>query len=231
MTPDLDRSVLNVAQFRVDRKLPLLADILDRLYCSSDAEYFVYTNSDIAVQPSFYLAIGDFIEAGHDSFVINRRTIIGDYRSADDLESMYNDPGRPHRGWDCFIFRRSMYPNFRLFDICIGASRAGLALLANLVAYSEHFDEFKDERLTFHIGDARSWLRSEYADYDEHNTKQLMRILTELERERGPFPPESIPGTFLRRKRTLGPIYEFWSRNVNLPIGWSRYLNRLAGRR
>ena len=229
-TPDLTRSVLDVAQFKIPRRLPLLADILDRLYHTSQADYFIYTNVDIALQPSFYVAVHKHIQDGFDSFVINRRTIDARFSTIEELDEMFADPGTAHRGWDCFIFARNMYPQFKLYDICLGTSRVGLALLANLVALSQNFFEFKDEHLTFHIGDARAGKRKEYADYAAHNTAQLMRILAELELEHGPFAPDSIPGSFLFRKRHFGPLYEAWVRNVYLPVGLSRILNRLTDR-
>ena len=43
------------------RKLPLLADIIERLYENSDAEWLIYTNVDIAVQPHFYESVASII--------------------------------------------------------------------------------------------------------------------------------------------------------------------------
>ncbi len=229
-TPDLQRSVLDVAEFGAARKLPLLADVLDRLYEVSRADYFIYTNVDIALQPHFYLAVDAFVQAGYDSFVINRRTISAEYAAVSDLEKMFAERGTPHRGWDCFVFPRSYYPHFQLYNICIGASRVGLALLANLVAFSHQFREFDDAHLTFHIGDERSWRKPAYRGYGEHNTAELMRILAALEAQCGPFPPQSIPGSFLARKRRFGRLYEAWARTVYLPAGLSRLINRLSRR-
>jgi hypothetical protein len=230
-TPDLDRTVLDVAQFLVPRRLPLLADILERLYHASQADYFIYTNVDIALQPSFYTAVREYIQDGFDSFVINRRTIDARYSTIGELDEMYSDRGIAHRGWDCFIFPRQFYPWFRLYDICLGTGRVGLAMLSNLVMLSHNFHEFKEEYLTFHIGDDQIWKQREYADYSAHNTEQLMRILSELEKEHGAFPRESIPGSFLHRRRTFGPLYDLWSRYVRLPIGLSWLLNRAYGRK
>ncbi|NES69171.1 MAG: hypothetical protein F6K24_30060 [Okeania sp. SIO2D1] len=53
-TPDLDRSTLDIKNFKIKRKLPLIGDILDRLYKLSEADYFIYINVDIAVLPNFY---------------------------------------------------------------------------------------------------------------------------------------------------------------------------------
>lgn len=229
--PVLTRSVLDVADFREQRKLPLLWDILERLYSGSDAEFLIYTNVDIGLQPGFYLAVERFISQGFDAFVINRRTIAGQYTSLDQMPLMIAEKGSPHRGWDCFVFRRTLFPRFKLFDICVGATRVGLALLANMVGYGSSFKEFKHEYLTFHIGDERNWLNPAYADYDAHNTKQLMAILAAIEEEIGPFGRDTIPGSFYFRKRTFGPLYEFWARHFYVPVGLSRVLNRLMGRR
>jgi hypothetical protein len=230
-TLDLNRSVLDVAEFKVRRKLPLLQDILDRLFDASDADYFVYTNADIALMPEFYSAVSNFVKQGYDSFVINRRTIPSTYSTIEELDQMYTEPGKLHRGWDCFIFPRHYYPQFRLFDVCLGTARVGLALLANLVAYSKQFKEFRHEHLTFHIGDPRNWVRKEYEDYYVHNTNELMKVLTTLEEERGPFARNSIPGSFLYRKRRLGRFYETWSRHTYLPAGIAQIMNRISGRR
>jgi len=229
-TPDLEKSVLDYGTFRKQRKLPLLKDILDRLYQAADAEYLIYTNVDIGLLPHFYLAVNQFIDAGFDAFVINRRTISNQYRDVERLPLMYAQAGQPHRGWDCFVFRREAYPKYELGSVCIGASRVGLALLSNLMAYASNFYEFTDQHLTFHIGDERSWLNRAYADYDEHNTRQLLNILETLEYKAGAFGRDTIPGSFLFRVRTLGPVYEFWSRNVRLPMGLSQFLNSIVRR-
>lgn len=226
--PPLRRSVLDVAHFRLPRRLPLLQDILDAACAATDAEVLVYTNVDIGLQPHFYTAVQRLVEeAGHDVFVVNRRTISARYTSIAEIPLMWRASGQPHRGWDCFVFPRALQPRFRLGAVCVGATRVGLALLANLVAYGRAFRQFTDAHLTFHLGDARSWLNPAFADYDAHNTRELTGILAALERERGPFPRESIPGAFLWRKRKFGPLYEFWSRHVYLPGGVSLWANRL----
>jgi hypothetical protein len=231
LTADLTRSVLDVGEFNIPRKLPLLRDILARLYDASMADYLIYTNVDIGLQPHFYSAVVDYIHAGYDSFVINRRTIPATNASASDIEALYAETGIPHRGWDCFVFPRSIYPSFKLYDVCIGTARVGLSLLANLMACSDNFKEFRDEQLTFHIGDKRSGRRKDFADYDAHNTHQLDRILSDLELEQGPFDPRSIPGSYMHRRRKFGSLYDLWSRYAFLPYSLSRVLNRLSGRR
>ena len=230
-TPDLEESVLDYGRFQKHRKLPLLRDILDRLYQASEAEYLVYTNVDISLQPHFYLALSQFIEAGYDAFVINRRTISDQFTTITQIPLMYAQVGESHRGWDCFIFRRDTYPRYRLGTVCLGAPRVGLALLANLLAHAEHFAEFKDLHLTFHLGNERGWRGRARGDYASHNTRQLLQVLAALEQEVGPFDRSSPPGAFLSKRRRYGPLYELWVRHVHIPVRVRRWLEHVTHRR
>ncbi len=95
-TRDLERSILDIATFEHKRKLPLLKDILDRLYeVASEAEYLIYTNVDIALMPQFYLVINELIEKGYDAFIINKRIISKTYQSVLDIPLMYSEIGKP----------------------------------------------------------------------------------------------------------------------------------------
>ena len=226
-TPDLEQSVLDYGQFQRHRKLPLLKDILDRLFQATSADYLIYTNVDIALLPHFYAAIDQFIRAGHDAFVVNRRTIAAKYAGLEQIPLMYADVGQPHRGWDCFVFRRDAYPGYNLGTICVGAPHVGLALIANLVAHASSFREMRFEHLTFHIGDDRSWRRGSYTDYAEHNSQEALRILADLEERHGAFDRSSPPGAFLLKTRTLGPLYKLWMRYAGLPLGLRRSLEGL----
>lgn len=119
-TRQLNRSILDFSKNKNQRKLPLLTDILERLYESSTADYLIYTNSDIAVLPFFYNVVTEIIEEGHDAFTINRRTIYSSRVEVKDLPLLYSEIGVPHPGTDCFIFKRSLYPRFCLGRINIG---------------------------------------------------------------------------------------------------------------
>ncbi|MFZ2196370.1 MAG: hypothetical protein WAV13_01465, partial [Thermodesulfovibrionales bacterium] len=180
-TPDLERSVLDLGPFRKKRKLPFIKDILDRLYeAAPESEYLIYTNVDIALQPQFYVAVNAFIDEGHDAFAINRRTISKQYQSVEEIPLMYSEEGESHPGWDCFVFKREAYPRFILGDICVGANLIGTVLLFNLLCTSRNFMEFKNEHLTFHLGDDREWKTGEYSDYAAHNLRQTEKIISEL---------------------------------------------------
>jgi hypothetical protein len=106
----------------------------------------------------------------------------------------------------------------------------GLALLANLVAISSNFCEFKDEYLTFHLGDDRSLKGSPFQDYADHNTRQLDYLLAQLEERYGPFPRNTAPGAYLFKRRYLRRFYDSWVQRVYMPATWSQRLNQLMGK-
>ena len=176
LTPDLDRSVLDIADFSIKRKLPLITDILNRLYYASEADYLIYTNVDIALMPYFYVAVNNIIESGYDAFTINRRTIPKEHNE-NRIVAMYAEIGGPHPGHDCFVFKRNLFPKFKLGTACIGAGRFGKVLITNLICHSDKFKVFKDKHLTFHLGDDRNWKVPDYKEYANHNDQELYAIL------------------------------------------------------
>lgn len=186
--PDLTRSVADIKTFKKRRKLALIKDIMDALFeAAGDADYMIYTNVDIALQPYFYTVVAKIINQDYDAFVINRRTISARYSTIDEIPSMYAEIGEPHPGYDCFIFRRAVYPKFKLGTICIGTAWIGRTLLANLVTYAAKFKEFRNEHLTFHIGDSLPWRNNEYKDYFWENWNQYLENFNLLEAEHGRF--------------------------------------------
>ncbi len=187
LTPDLARSVLDLGSFQKPRKLPLLADILDRLYAATDAEYLVYTNVDIALLPNFYVAVNALIDKGHDAFVINRRTIPAHYRRPAEIPLMYAEAGEKHPGFDCFVFKREAYPQYKLGAVCLGIPWIDHILIANLVCHAQNFFVFRKLHLTFHIGDSQTWLKEKYADYYAYNKEEARKTQAGLEQIHGPL--------------------------------------------
>jgi len=182
---DLLRSVLDLRYFRKKRKLPLLKDILDNLYKTSDADFFIYTNVDIALMPFFYLTIGKIIDDGLDGFVVNRRSIDDRYTGVEEIPLMYADNGKSHIGFDCFVFKRNVYSKYRLGSVCTGIPLVGAVLLWNVILYSKQFMEFKDAHLTFHIGNNRIWMDRKYSDYKDHNKNEAYSVLRMMKKEFG----------------------------------------------
>jgi hypothetical protein len=180
-TENLKRSVLDVGTFVKQRKLPILQDILARaVEFDTNSDYIVYTNVDIALMPHFYLFINQKIKEGFDAFVINRRTISKDF-TLETLDVAYSDLGKKHPGFDCFVFKKDAFSSFHLDLVCIGTTRIGLALIANLIMFSSKFKIFLDEHVTFHLGEDRIWENQNYLDFVKHNEDQVLGILKRLE--------------------------------------------------
>lgn len=197
--PDLQRSVRDVASFQERRKLALMRDLLDALHAASAADILIYTNVDIALQPHFYLTAAALISRGHDAFIINRRTIPGRYQRVEEIPLMWAEVGEAHRGWDCFLFDRSLYPRFRLGDACIGSDWIGRMMITNMAALAQRFAVFKNLHATFHIGNDKAWSAGEFRDYAEHNKNECGKTLEEFDRLYGPFDRKGLPGKFFNR--------------------------------
>jgi hypothetical protein len=147
--------------------------------------------------PYFYQSVLTYISQGYDAFTINRRTIGDHYQDLSEIPQMYADIGEPHRGWDCFVFRRDIFPDFHLGAVCIGAPLVGLAFLSNLITFSKKFRQFTREHLTFHQGDDRAWHGSVYADYAKHNQLEVLELLRELDELVDGFRSHTPPGRYL----------------------------------
>jgi hypothetical protein len=176
--PPLERSIRNFQGCGECRKLPIIKDILDRLYHRIDAHYMIYSNVDIAPMPYFYTALAEIIKQGYDGFIINRRTISDHYGGPEHIHSMFAEVGETHPGSDCFVFKRELYPKFILGNVAVGARFFGLTLRTNVAAFSKQFKHFKDLHLTFHIGDDRVW--KTYNEDSRFNLGELERIYAEL---------------------------------------------------
>lgn len=164
----------NAIQINGKKKLPLIKDILQQLYESATAEYLIYTNTDIIVLPQFYETVAKFIEQGYDAFIINRRRIPKIYKHVDDLPYIYSDIGKSHPGFDCFIFKRELFPKFFLGEICVGIPFVEATLMHNLFAHSNKCRLFDDLHLTTHIGMDVMPKRDE--EYYSHNRKEFEKI-------------------------------------------------------
>lgn len=193
--PDLERSVLDLGDFESKRKLPILRDMLNKLYNASQADYFIYTNVDIALMPHFYLSVNKLLEK-HDALVINRRTI-SKFESIEELPLMYAEVGKKHPGYDCFVFSRKAYERFELGDVCIGAVLMDALFYANVLGFSERFHEAKDADMTFHIGDDRVWDNPANRPYLLHNADQLEAAVLKLHENLKPFDETTAIGRYL----------------------------------
>jgi hypothetical protein len=181
---NLKKSVKNIGNNELTRKLPLIKDILKRAYnLSKKGDYIIYSNVDIAVMPFFYNWIEIQINLGYDAFVVNRRTISNKYKNPKELDLMYSEIGEIHPGYDCFVFKRDLYKKLILGNICVGAVYIGLALFINLKLIASKFEEFGTQHLTFHIGNDQVWRKEEHNAYAKHNQEEFEKIKLKLARK------------------------------------------------
>lgn len=178
-TKNLTRDVSNLANFNGNMRLPILKDILDRAYAESDAEYIIFSNVDIGVQPHFYDEVNAFIEQGHDAFMINRRRIPEKFNSVGQLDEMYAERGKKHPGFDCFVFKRELYPKFSLANVCIGVPFIEITLSQNLFCFAQKPTVLTDEYLTFHIG-MEIFKGRAPNEYFRFNQIQFWQAMTEI---------------------------------------------------
>jgi hypothetical protein len=202
-TPDLQRSVLDVCSFQIPRKLPLLQDIIDRLYKASDAQYFIYTNADIILLPQFYVVVDALLNKKYDAMSILKRIIPSTYTDVADLSLIYAYAGAPHIGHDCIMFPRSIVPDLYVGDACIGAPLVGAALIVPIIASVPQFRVFRDLHITCHIEDPAIWRQEQFQDYRHHNLTEYRKIWAQYsERVRA-----NAPGLYdAFKRRTEGPL-------------------------
>lgn len=178
-TKNLDQDVTDYHHFGRQLKLPILKDILDRAYTETDAEYIVFSNVDIALQPHFYDFIEEKILAGHDAFIINRRRIPAKFNSVDQLDEMYKEKGLSHPGFDCFVFHRDLYPKFSLAEVCTGVPFIGITLAQNLFCFAENPIVYTDKHLTFHIG-LEVFKKRAPREYFNYNRRQFWLAMEKI---------------------------------------------------
>jgi len=202
--PDITRSSLDLEELKSNRKLAHIIDILNPLYHASDADYFIYTNVDIAVLPYFYAVLDNIAAQGYDGFIVNRRTISDRYSQIHEIPLMYAEVGDIHPGSDCFVFKRENFRKLLLGETIIGTEFIGLTLRTNLAVFSNKFEHFRDLHLTFHIGDQRVW--TQFPDGGYYNQAELENIFKQmLDMDQVPQPDNLrfMYNHFQRRKQVL----------------------------
>jgi hypothetical protein len=215
-TPFLTRSVLDTFSFQKEMKLPLIGDILERLYASSQADYFIYTNVDIGLYPDFYVRVNALINEGYDACIINRRRLPEIYDSTEDLDRIYKDYGKSHPGFDCFVFSRKMFPKFQLSDVCIGVPFIGITLAQNVFCFANEYTIVEDENLTFHIG-MEIYKKRAPRDYFKYNRKEFWKAMHLLKVEHH---ATKLP----HANRALLVRLIQYGLNPSIPIRWVLFL-------
>lgn len=205
----LERTVSDLHKFNQPRSLPLVSDLLDIGVACASGEYVVFTNSDIILTPWFYNCIAEFIDRGHDALVVNRRRI--PVRLANQsYEVMLAHAGYAHNGYDCFVFKKSLYGKFVKSGICIGIPMAGNDIFYNIFTHAENPALLANQHLTFHLGLelVKAWGTKEYVDYNYREFTSLLRKLKPA-MSISKFPGSGLP-FFKRHFRWLmNPTYDY----------------------
>lgn len=126
------------------------------------ADLVVFSNADIIFAPGFYREIAHKIASGYLAGSVNRRTVMN--VSLDDPNAVTStinaEETFPHPGSDCFFFPGALLPRLDFGGVLLGVPPVGRALLSYLAMAEPSFRVFKEEHITFHIGDARVWQSS-----------------------------------------------------------------------
>jgi hypothetical protein len=187
----LTRSVIDFATFKHPRAMPLVFDVLDHGIAVPEdppeipgcEDYIIFTNTDISLQPHFYLAVAGFVKAGYDVVDVHRR-LLPDYEaSVRELPFMLSENGTRHGGCDCIVFPRRMYPSFLRNNACIGRSKVMRAMIFNCALQAKRYLVVMNGHLTFHLGNGRAWADPKFDDYSLFNTEEGIRVLMELASE------------------------------------------------
>ncbi|HLP21148.1 MAG TPA: hypothetical protein VK174_12640 [Chitinophagales bacterium] len=206
--PDLERSIQDFGKFSRTKKYPLIGDVLQAVFAATDAEYLIYTNMDIALMPQFYVAVAGILKEGYDAVLVNRRGISTKYRSIADLPMMYSEFGKPHPGFDCFVFKRELLNKLILADVCIGVPFIEVSLTHNLIAFADRLKLVDDLHLTFHLGsEVMPPVDEEYYRHNrkEYEQKIYPRIKSNLDISK--FPYSNLPVYKRMLKWALNPVF------------------------
>lgn len=206
--PNLQRSMQDAGTFNRNKKYPFIADILSSLYNATQADYLIYTNMDISLMPQFYTAVAEILKEGYDAVLINRRGISAKYKSIDELPLMYSDYGKPHPGFDCFVFKRDLFPKLILENICIGVPFIEVALTHNLIAFAEKLKLVDDLHLTFHIGtEVMPPVDEQYYNHNRNEYEQKIYPKLKPHLDIRKFPYAELPIYKRMIKWALNPVF------------------------
>ncbi len=208
-TENLPRSINEVSKIIGKKKLPILADIIQRLK-NFEADYYIYSNTDISPYPNFYTAIAQLInQSGADALIVNRRRLPTSFIDKN-IEEMVRENGLPHPGYDCFVFKKTILPKLDLKNVAVGIPGIGFMFAHNLFLKADLCKVLYNEKLTFHIG---MEIIKEWSSKEEVNF-QHQEIISFLNENRKQFDVSKFPGYhlpfFKRHYRWLmNPLFHY----------------------
>jgi hypothetical protein len=180
VTKDLTASIHNFVKFEnKSKKLPRIKDIINRLYENSTAEYFIYTNADITLEPRFYARIARLLRGGYDALCIHRcdvpKKVDGVRINVKNMDRLYHLITQDHPGHDCFVFKRVWVPKIDTGNVFVGYLPVGAVLKKQILRFATKFKELDSTlRLTFHLGSDQSWANGTKNSNNEYKMKNKM---------------------------------------------------------
>ncbi len=221
--PIITRSVLDVGEFEVPRRLPLLRDVLAGFGDPSEFDVAVLTNADICVQPLFYEVVADITAQGYDACSITRRTVQPRFAGSS-LAQLSVTGGTVHPGHDCYVFASSLLDGLDVGNVSLGVRYVARALGWGLQLAATDYRVFADLHATFHVGDDRQWVDPRFRDYDRHGIREAQGVVSRLVDRFGRDRVERLQGvgTFLDAldagvDATIGPPRRRTYRTIDPP--------------
>lgn len=156
--PYLTRSTKDLYPNISTKKLPILQDIFNSISKNIEADYYIYSNSDIILHKNFYnFIIKKIMRYNYDSIIINRRDNIPKFINnirinKEHLNLIFNIHGERHLGKDCFIIKNNIFKKINMMNMFVAYPPWGKILANYLRSISQNYKLFGGEYLTYHLG-------------------------------------------------------------------------------
>ena len=171
----------------IKRRFVRIYDILKNGVIAKNSDYYIYTNTDIGLQPNFYDRIFDLLCEGYDGLAINRedvsKEIDGHVLAEKDIHKIWGLPGKRHMGVDCVVFASHLFPKMEFGSVFVGAPPVGAVLLSQVRRNAKKFKWIKNERLTFHLGEDLAWMSESAKIYHIANKIEAKGLRDDVFRE------------------------------------------------
>jgi hypothetical protein len=163
-------------------QLPLVANILH--YVPVDADWVIFSNSDIHLIDSGYKFIEDQIEASEGAISINRVTLPAHQLGAklDAVKRLLRSPV-PHPGSDLFCFPRTSIEQLVFDNVFLGSPPVAKIFMTNLSLACGGVRIIEQSGVSYHFGDSRGWESS--ARLERANSLFAVRALASLRSRHG----------------------------------------------
>ena len=171
------------------RKLPYLQEIFDKVKNNVDADFYIYTNTDITLHQNFYLLIKKRLDSyDSEALIINRRDNIPKYINnirfnEEHLSIITQIDGEKHPGRDCFIISKNIFFKIDMKNMFIATPPWGLVLMKYLSKIAKNFKILRNEYITFHIGcdnDHNNNQKTSLTKLNYYLSKNIVSILKKI---------------------------------------------------